>query len=130
MNRNRRRAAFTLVEILATLAFLSLVIPVAVRAIQVATRAGEVSERELIAAQLGENRLSELMLAQAWMTAESRGAFEGQPDYRWELKKGDWQSGAMTELTLNVYFQVQAREQNLQMSTLVSSSLTQQTTQK
>ena len=121
---NRRRAAFTLVEILAALAFLGLVIPVSVRAIMVANRAAEVSERSLVAAQLGENRLNELMLASAWSTAESRGTFgDDYPRYRWELRKGDWQSGAMTELTLEVFYPVQAGEHSLVLSTLVNEEI-------
>jgi len=125
MNRSRRlRSAFTLVEILATLGFLGLVIPVAIKAVLMASRAGEVSERSLIAEQLGENKLGELMLANAWSTAESRGTFgDDRPGYRWELKRNDWQSGAMTELDLDVFYPVQGHEQSLRPSTLVNEQL-------
>jgi type II secretory pathway pseudopilin PulG len=126
---NRRLAAFTLVEVLAALAFLGLVIPVTIRGIQVANRAAEVSERSLTAVQLGENKLGELMLANAWTTAESRGTFsDDQPGYRWELKKGDWQTGAMSELTLDVFYPVQGVEQSLRLSTLVNEDLIAPTT--
>jgi type II secretory pathway pseudopilin PulG len=123
--KRRTIAAFTLVEILAALAFLGLVIPVAVSAIMLANRAGVVSERSMIAVQLGENKLNELMLAQAWSTAESRGTFsDDRPGYRWELKKNDWQTGAMSELTLDVFYQVQGSEQSVRLSTLVNEELT------
>lgn len=119
-----RRRAFTLVEILATLGFLGLVIPVTLKAVQMASRAGEVSERSVIAAQLGENKLGELMLANAWTTAESRGTFsDDRPGYRWELKRNDWQSGAMTELDLDVFFPVRGHEESLRLSTLVNEQL-------
>jgi len=122
MNRSCR--AFTLVEILATLGFLGLVIPVTLRAVQMASRAGEVSERSVIAEQLGENKLGELMLANAWTTAESRGTFgDDRPGYRWELKRNDWQSGAMTELDLDVFFPVRGHEESLRLSTLVNEQL-------
>jgi len=121
---NRFRSAFTLVEILATLGFLGLVIPVTLKAVQMASRAGEVSERSVIAAQLGENKLGELMLANAWTTAESRGTFsDDRPGYRWELKRNDWQSGAMTELDLDVFFPVRGHEESLRLSTLVNEQL-------
>ncbi len=120
-----KRAAFTLVEILASLAFLGLVIPVAVSALMVANRAAVVSERSLVAVQIGENRLNELLLAQTWMTAASRGTFgDERPGYRWELQQADWNSGAMTELTLDVFFQVQGQEQSVRLSTLVNEELT------
>lgn len=119
----RRTAAFTLVEILAALAFLGLVIPVAVRAIMVANRAAVVSERSSIAVQLGENRLNELMLANAWTTSESRGAFDGHPGYRWELKKVDWRTGDMSELTLEIFYQVQGSEQSVKLTTLVNEEV-------
>ncbi len=127
MNRSCR--AFTLVEILATLAFLGLVIPVAVKAVLMASRAGEISERSMIAEQLGENKLGELMLANAWTSAESRGTFsDDRPGYRWELKRNDWQSGAMTELDLDVFYPVQGGEQTLRLSTLVNEQLVAPTT--
>lgn len=119
----RGTAAFTLVEILAALAFLGLVIPVAVGAIMIANRAAVVSERSMIAVQLGENRLNELMLANAWTTAESRGTFPDHPGYRWELKRQDWQTGAMSELTLEVFYQVQGADQSVKLTTLVNEEV-------
>ena len=80
-----------------------------------------------IGMQLGENRLNEMMLADAWTSESSRGDFGADfPGYRWEMKQADWSSGAMTELTLKVFFQVQGREHDLRLSTLVSESLTPQ----
>jgi type II secretory pathway pseudopilin PulG len=100
--------AFTLVEVLACLTFLGILIPVVVSALLTANRAGAVSERSGIAAQLGENRLGELMLNNEWSSASQRGDFGTEwPGYRWELTKADWGNGAMTELTLDVAFQVQ-----------------------
>ena len=120
----RLRAAFTLVEILASLAFLGLTIPVTMKAILIATQSGEIAERSLIAEQLGENKLSELMIGNAWTTAESRGKFsDDRPNYRWELSRADWQSGAMTELDLDVYYPVQGRERSLRLSTLVNEQV-------
>ena len=83
----------------------------------------------MIAEQLGENKLGELMLANAWTSAESRGTFsDDRPGYRWELKRNDWQSGAMTELDLDVFYPVQGGEQTLRLSTLVNEQLVAPTT--
>jgi len=64
-----------------------------------------------------------LMLTNAWTTASSRGTFDGQPGYRWELKKNDWQSGAMTELELDVFYPIRGGEQSIRMSTLVNEQV-------
>lgn len=120
-----RRAAFTFVETLAAMAFLGLLIPVVVSALLVVSGAGSAAERSTIAMQLGENRLNEMTLGDEWMSAESRGDFgEDWPGYRWELTKADWQSGAMTELALGVFFKVQGRDHEVRLTTLVSDSVT------
>lgn len=126
MKQSSTRLGFTFVEVLAAMVFLGILIPVVISALMVSNRAAVVAERSTIAMQLGENRLSELMLGDAWTTAESRGDFGGEwPGYRWELKRQDWQSGAMTELTLDVFFAVQGQEHDVRLSTLTSESLKQ-----
>jgi prepilin-type N-terminal cleavage/methylation domain-containing protein len=125
MNAGHR--GFTFVEILAAMAFLGILIPVVVSALMVSNRAAVMAERSTIAAQLGENRLNEMMLADAWSSESSRGEFGTDwPGYRWEMKQADWNAGAMTELTLDVFYSVQGREQSIRLSTLVNESLAQQ----
>jgi type II secretory pathway pseudopilin PulG len=120
----RGERAFTFVEVLAAMAFLGLVIPVVVSALTISNRAGVAAERESVAAQLAQNRVSELMISNEWTSASSRGDFGlDWPGYRWELEKKDWQSGAMTELTINVFYQVQGAERHVRLSTLVSETL-------
>ena len=122
--------AFTLVEVLACLTFLGILIPVVVSALLTANRAGAVSERSSIAAQLGENRLGELMLNNEWSSASQRGDFGGDyPGYRWEMSKTDWGNGAMTQLTLDVLFQVQGVEHRVQLATLANQAVGQTATQ-
>jgi type II secretory pathway pseudopilin PulG len=124
-NLNGAKRAFTFVEVLAAMVFLGLVIPVVVSALTISNRAGVAAERESVAVQLAENRLSELMLSNEWTSAGARGDFGVDwPGYRWELAKKDWQSGAMTELTVSVFYTVQGSERDLRLSTLVSETLT------
>jgi type II secretory pathway pseudopilin PulG len=123
-NHSHLIGAFTLVEVLACLTFLGILIPVVVSALLTANRAGAVAERSEIAAQLGDNRLSELMLNNEWSSASQRGDFGTDfPGYRWELTKADWGSGAMTELTLNVIFPVQGIEHHVQLATLANTAV-------
>ena len=121
------RRAFTFVEVLAALAFLGILIPVVVSALTLANRAGVIAERSSVAVRLGENRLNELMLGDAWTTAGTRGDFGAEwPGYRWEVTRGAWESGSMTELTMSVFFVVQGREREARLSTLVNETLIQQ----
>jgi type II secretory pathway pseudopilin PulG len=125
--RRAGRSAFTFVEVLAALAFLGILIPVIVSALTLANRAAVIAERTSIATQLAENQLNELTVANAWSTAESRGDFAPEwPGYRWELTRAAWESGAMTELTMTVFFPVQGREHETRLSTLVNETLTAQ----
>ena len=107
------------------MAFLGILMPVVISALLVSNRTGVVAERSTIAMQLGENRLNEMMLAGAWTSESGRGDFGDEwPGYRWELTKARGRPAAMTELTLDVFFQVQGREHDVRLTTLVSESLT------
>jgi len=121
----RKQNGFTLAEVLATIAFLAIVIPVIVEGLTISSRAGVTSERSSIALELAENQLNELVLNGAWVTAESKGDFGTDwPGYRWELGEVQWNAdAAMIELSIAVYFEVQGREKNIHLSTLVNSSL-------
>jgi type II secretory pathway pseudopilin PulG len=121
----RRHEAFTFVEILAALAFLGLLVPVIVSALSLSNRAGVIAERTLIATQLGENRLNEMLLGNAWSGGETRGDFgDEHPGYRWELTQTSWEAGSMTELSLDVIFQVQGQDHDVRLTTLVNEALT------
>ena len=123
------RGAFTFVEVLAAMVFLGILMPVVISALLTANRAAEVAERSTIAAELAENKLGELLLSDAWSSAGTRGDFGAdRSSYRWELSKTTWQTGAMTELKLDVFYKVQGSEHDTRLSTLVSTSLSTGTT--
>ena len=126
---SRRRGAFTFVEVLAALAFLGALIPVIVSALAISNRAGVISERTMIATQLAENQLNELMVGNAWSSAEARGEFgDDRPGYRWEMTRAAWEAGEMTEVTVAVFFPVQGSEHSVRLSTLANESLVAPTT--
>ncbi len=126
---NSARAAFTFVEVLAAMVFLGILMPVVISALLTANRVAVAAERSMIAAQLGENKLGELMLGDKWSSAAANGDFGTEwKGYRWQLSKPSWQSGAMTELTLDVFYKVQGTEHDARLSTLVDSSLSSGTT--
>jgi type II secretion system protein I len=112
---------FTFVEILAALVFLAILVPAVVEGITLASRASEIVERSSIATELAQNKLNELSLNGVWATAGTSGDFGNDwPGYRWEFKQSTWEMDSMTQLDLTVYFNVQGREQNVVLSTLVN----------
>ncbi len=117
-------AAFTFIEVLAAMLFLAILMPVVVGAITASNRVAVAAERSGVAAQLAENKLGELVIGNAWSSAETRGDFGADwPGFRWELTQGTWESGAMVELTMQVFFQVQSAEHSVGLSTLVDDSI-------
>jgi len=125
---------FTLVEILAALAFMAILIPAVITALTLANRAAVQAERTEIAAQLAEYQLGQLMTAGLWQSAGNRGDFGAQyPNYRWELEQSAWSydnNNPLTQLTMHVYFMVQGRERDVQITTLANSTLVQQQLQQ
>lgn len=121
--RGRTRLAFTFAEVLAAMVFLAILVPVVIEGLTLANRAAIVAERTAIAAQLGENRLNELMFNRLWASAPVRGDFGSEwPGYRYELKRGNWPMDRMVELTVHVTFEVQGRQHEVQLTTLVDDS--------
>lgn len=143
--RSRRfaRAAFTLAEVLAALAFMVIVIPVAVRGLQIANRAGVVAQRKAIAARIGERLLNEIVVAQQWNGGDRSGTTSAGPyQFHWTLHSQAWNqisvnqtvttilgvnqsvvtSGNIHELSVDVDFTVQSQSYTVHLSTLVDTT--------
>ena len=100
---NRRTSGFTLAEALAALAFLAIVIPVAVEGVRVASRAGQVAERKQEAARAGTRIMSELVATKQWQQSSSSGTTqEGRRMYRWQIQNKTWDQDAMQVMRLDV----------------------------
>ena len=119
----RARAAFTLAEVLAALAFMAIVIPVAVEGLRIANLAGQVGERKATAARIAERVLNELIV-----TGQLRGAIqngvvqEGAQQYQWSMRSEPWPADAMLLVTVQVIFPVQGRDYDVRLSTLLDNS--------
>lgn len=121
--RPRGRSGFTLAETLAALLFLAIVIPVAIQAIQLASYAGQVGQRKIIAARIGDRILNDLVASGTWQGGTGSGmSQEGPLQFRWSTKVESWPEGTLRLLTVDVTFPVQGREQDVRLSTLVSST--------
>lgn len=121
---DRAHAGFTLAEVLAALLFMAIVIPVAVQGLQIASRAGSVSERKAQAARMAESKLNELIVTRQWSSSASRGTIqEGLQSYSWRLETQPWaEDGAMRLVTVWVSVPVQGQEYEVPVSTLVDAA--------
>jgi Tfp pilus assembly protein PilV len=120
----RGRAGFTLAEVLAAMLFLAIVIPVAMQGLQIASRAGVVSERKALGARLAESKLNEMVVTRQWESSAQKGTiYEGLKSYAWELLSEPWsEDGTMRLLTVQVTVPVQGQDYDVQISTLVDAS--------
>ena len=116
---SKGRAGFTLAEALAALAFLAIVIPVAVEGLRVASQAGQVANRKAIAARVADRVLNELIVTKQWQQSSSGTAYEGRQSYPWRLVNEAWQQGNLKLVTLQVTYAVQGQNYDVRLSTLL-----------
>lgn len=104
--------------------FMAIVIPVAMQGLQIASRAGVVSERKALAARLAESKLNELVVTGEWQSSSTKGTiYEGLQSYPWVLESEPWSvDGAMRLLTVRVAVPVQGQDYDVQVSTLVDAT--------
>ncbi|HUD45665.1 MAG TPA: hypothetical protein VMR33_02490 [Candidatus Baltobacteraceae bacterium] len=118
----RRRGAFTLVEVLAAMLFMAIVIPVAMEGLHVASLAGEVAQRKMVAARIANTRLNELKVTgQLQNSGQSGVVQDGGLTYRWTVKNEAWTEDPlvqMTVATLTVSFTAQGKTYDVRLSTL------------
>jgi type II secretory pathway pseudopilin PulG len=124
----KRNGGFTLVEVLAALLFLAILVPVIVGALSATGRVSELATRRAVATELAENQMNEELIGNEWQTDPGSGDFgTNYPGYRWQMTQNTWAADAtnpMTELSVEVFFPVQGREQSVKLTTLVNPSAT------
>jgi len=114
------RRGFTLVEVLATMAFAAIVLPVALRGISLAANAAAETERRRQAAELAENKLSELAASDLAEIADMSGDFSPDlPEYRWTASIEDWDGAVVRELSVEVNWTFRGSERSVVLATLV-----------
>ena len=130
-------SAFTLAEVLASLVFMAILIPVALEGLSIASRAGEVAARKSEAALVAERILNESVITTNWNSTVQNGTVrQGFRDFRWTLRNDPWDKDpnqtAIRLLAVEVTFSAQGRDYLVRMNTLVDSStpLSQTTTQQ
>lgn len=115
----RRQAAFTLAEVLVAMLFMAIVIPTAVEALHVASRAGEVAARKSSAARVADLVLNESLVLTNWNGGVQNGTIQqGTMDFNWTLTSQAWPVDNMEQLTATVTFPAQGRNYSVELSTL------------
>jgi len=125
--RRRSAAGFTLAEVLAALLFMSIVIPVALEAMHVASRAGTVAARKGEAARVAQRLLAETLVTTNWNQAVQGGTVtEGQRQFAWTMHSDPWNQdpnqNVIHQLSVEVTFTAQNQEYAVRMSTLVDTT--------
>jgi prepilin-type N-terminal cleavage/methylation domain-containing protein len=116
-------SGFTLVEVLAALAFMAIVIPVAVQGLRIANLAGQVAERKGDAARVAERVLNESIISTNWnKSAQSGTVAEGSRQFRWQLNNQVWVSDPIRLVSVQVTYTVQGRDYDVRLSTLADAS--------
>jgi hypothetical protein len=121
-----RIAAFTLAEVLAALVFMAIVIPVALDAMHIASRAGTVAARKGEAARVAQRLLTETLVTTNWSQSVQSGTLtEGQRQFNWTMHNDPWNQdpsqNVIRQLSVEVVFTAQNRDYSVRMSTLVDS---------
>jgi type II secretory pathway component PulJ len=117
------RRAFTLAEVLAALAFMAIVIPVAVEGLQVANRAGLLSQRKLVAARLAERVLNEAIVTGMWRDAAQPEEIQADGQtVKVTIKAETWVEESVYLVTAEAVYTVQGEEFQLNLATLVNDT--------
>lgn len=120
---NRWRRGFTLAEALAALAFLALVIPVAVEGLRVANLAGEVAMRKTVAARIADREMNEILATKQYQQSSASGSVEEEGRlYQWQLTSTAWNLAQLRLLTMRVVYAIQGRDYEVHLTTLVDTS--------
>ena len=112
--------AFTLVEVLAALALVGVILPVAMRGIALSLGAADHARRQTRAAMLAEAKLWSLTLTGAWQEAGLSGDFgEGNPGYAWSARASELDDSALRRLDVSVTWVARGRGRSVVLTTLV-----------
>ena len=114
------RRAFTFAEVLAALAFMAIVVPVALQGVQIANRAGTVAARKGVAVRLAETKLQDLVVTGNWRSGAQQGQFNGQwKNYQWRSLSEPWSEDSMRLISVEVTYVVQNEDYFVRLGTLI-----------
>ena len=115
------RGGFTMVEILATLVLAAIVLPSVMRGMTLCLATAGEARHRTEAAALAKAKMSELIASEQLQDASMSGDFgDDWPEYRWEARTGDYDSGlGLRQLDVGVSWRRGGQEHNVIFTTLV-----------
>jgi len=109
-----------LVEVLAALLMMSIVVPVTMQAVSVASRAGVMGQRKAAAMRVADRVLNEMAITGEGLSGSTSGSIaEGDTAYVWNLTSESWSEDPLTLVTVTVQFVVQGDTYAVSASTLI-----------
>ena len=115
-----RSRAFTLVEVLATIALAAIVLPAVMQGINLCLTTASQARDQSQAAALAHSKMSELVAAGQIQQAVLSGDFGTDwPNYRWEAAITDWDSQGLLQLDVTVFWRQGSVDRDVKVSTLV-----------
>jgi len=120
MRRCRKVLGFTFVEILATLTFVAIVLPVVMRGISLAASSAGETRRRTQATALCQRKMAELAIFPDLAQYPTlSGEFEDSQGFRWESQLADWQETDLKELVVRVKWDSRRGERSVELATLI-----------
>jgi type II secretion system protein I len=114
---------FTLVEVMVAMIFLTILVPVGLKAVQISSRAGQVAERKVRAAMIADRLLTEMTVINGMQQAGQKGnVTEGGRNYSWSMDSVPWFENSLRLVTLQVSYSVQGQNYDVKLHTLYDSS--------
>lgn len=114
------RRGLTLAEVLATIAVIAIVIPIAMKGVSVATSLASATRLRTEATCLAQGKLDELIATGEWETAGLSGDFGAQwPMFRWEAAVNDWDEVDVRLVEVRVTWLSRGQERDVTLSTLL-----------
>jgi len=111
--------AFTLVEVLATLALLAIVLPSVMNAFSTCLNSARATRDRNVAVALAQSKLHELTLEDQSNRSLTDGDFgPAWPDYRWTATLSEWDT-VLQQIEVEVFWTHSGKEHRVDLATLV-----------
>jgi len=113
------RCGFTLVEVLASLALVAVILPVAMKGVSLGIGAAALARDRMEAAAMAEAKLNEVLADGSWQGGDQSGDFGSErPGWEWALTVEDWSGTTVRQVEVAVSWTNRGRERSVALVTL------------
>ena len=108
-----------MVEVLASLALVAVILPVAMQGVSLAVGAADVARERVEAAGLAEAKLNEVLADGSWQNGDESDDFGTErPGWGWALTVEDWSGTTIQKVEVAVTWTSRGRERSVAIATL------------